>query len=98
MTSLGYYKQCISVSGSPPTSFWTAPIYEHSVRKLSTGQIKVVSCISCLDTSVLLCFKLNYQKFFFSYIAMCLFAGKYICFDATGVADIPPSCIVAEKS
>ena len=29
---------------------------------------------------------------------MCLFAGKYICFDATGVADIPPSCIVAEKS
>ena len=37
--------------------------------------------------------------FFGFLIQLCVcFAGKYICFDATGVADIPPSCIVAEKS
>ena len=74
-SSLGYYKPCISVSGSPPTSFWTVPIYEHSVWKLSTGQIKVVSCISCLNcTNFLLCFKVNYRDIFLVlYTAMCLF-------------------------
>ena len=37
--------------------------------------------------------------FFGFLIQLCVcFAGKYICFDATGVADIPPACIVAEKS
>ena len=37
--------------------------------------------------------------FFGFLIQLCVcFAGKYLCFDATGVADIPPACIVAEKS